>query len=113
MVGNTLQLVLASIVEGEPGARDEILHGLRYQDLGRRRKARHPRADVHGDAADLAVDLLDLSGMDPRADFESERDDLSLMPSRAGRGLNIAPIAELAPVGLDDLNSSTAILNWK
>ncbi len=59
-VGDTLELVLARVLEPQAGARHEPLDGVGDEDLGRRRERRDPRADVDGDAADLPGDRLDL-----------------------------------------------------
>ena len=71
-VGDALQLVLAGVLEAEAGARNQVSDRLRDQDLGRGRKRRDPRADIHGDPSDLAADRLDLARVHPAAYLEPE-----------------------------------------
>jgi len=64
--------VLAAVLEDEPGAGDEVLDGGADQDLGGPGERRDPGADVHGDAADVGTDQLDLPGVRAGADLEAE-----------------------------------------
>src|SRR6266540_2481451 len=59
--GDTLELVLAAILEGEAGSRHEILDGLRHEYLGGPGVSCHARADCHAEASDLAVDQLTIA----------------------------------------------------
>src|SRR6266545_5142480 len=70
--GDTLELVLAAIVEGEAGARHEILDGLRYEYLGGPGVSCHARPDCHAEAADLAVDQLALAGVRSRSYLDTQ-----------------------------------------
>jgi hypothetical protein len=47
-------------------------HRARHQDFTRSGFARHPRADVHGDAAHGAARELDLARVQARPDLEAE-----------------------------------------
>ena len=49
-VGDALKFVLAGVLEDEPGARNEILHGGGHEDLGGTGERTHPGADVHGES---------------------------------------------------------------
>jgi hypothetical protein len=71
-VGDTLQPVLTSVFERQPGARDEILDGLRSEHLRRASEATDPRADVYRQAPDFPIDPLDLAGVQTRSDLNSQ-----------------------------------------
>src|SRR5437764_9771908 len=71
-VGDALQLVLAGIFEDEARARHEILDGRGDEHLRPIRDRRDPRTDVHRDPADLPVDRLDLTCVQPCADLDPE-----------------------------------------
>jgi len=71
-VGDALQLVLASVFEGEAGTRNQVPDRLRNENLGRGRECCDPRADAHGDPSDLAGDGLDLACVYPGAPLEPE-----------------------------------------
>src|SRR5262245_51174005 len=71
-IRHALELVLARILEAEPGARHQPLDRVRDEDLRRRRDARDPGPDVDRDAARLAGDQLDLAGVDPRAHLDPQ-----------------------------------------
>ncbi len=64
--------MLAPVFELEPGADHELPHRARHQDLPRRGRALHPLPDMHPEAADVASRAVDLAGMEPRADIETE-----------------------------------------
>ncbi len=64
--------MLAAIVEGEAGARHEILDGLRHEYLGGSGVSGHARADCHAKASDLAVDQLTLAGVRPRSHLDTQ-----------------------------------------
>src|SRR5688500_4729741 len=71
--GNVLQFVRAAILEPDARPGDEVLDGARDEDLPRLRGGGDPRAGMHGDAMCLAAGELDLAGVQPGADLESER----------------------------------------
>ena len=71
-VGDALQLVLASVFEGDAGTRDEVPDRLRNENLGRGRERRDLRADANGDPSDLAGDPFDLARVHPRAPLEPD-----------------------------------------
>lgn len=64
--------------EAQAGAGDEILDGARDQHLTRAARCRYLLSDLHRDARDVAVALLDLAGVRARPDLEPE----TLSPSR-------------------------------
>jgi hypothetical protein len=53
VAGYTLQHVASAVVEPDAGARHEVPHGPRHQDLLGPRRGGDSRAGMHGDAADL------------------------------------------------------------
>src|SRR5437764_15260648 len=65
--GNALQLVLTALLEGDPGAGDEVVHRARDEHLARPGEGRDARAGVDGDPAYLPVRDLALAGVEPRA----------------------------------------------
>src|SRR2546428_4139274 len=71
--GNAFQLVLAALVELEPRARDEVLDRAGDEHLARARRGRYARADVDGDAADLAGGDLAFARVQAGANLEPER----------------------------------------
>src|SRR5438477_10959261 len=71
-LGHALELVLPGILEHEARSRDEVLYGLGDEDLRGRREGADPRADDDPQAAGLAVDRGDLSGVDARSDLQAE-----------------------------------------
>jgi hypothetical protein len=68
----TLELVLASIVELDAGSGDEVMHRAGHKDLVRLGQARDSLADVNGDAADIVSDELDLTGMEASSNLDAE-----------------------------------------
>src|SRR5919197_3887134 len=70
--GDALQLVLAALLEVDPGAGDEVANGARDEHLARPGERRHARAGVHGDPAHLPVRQLALAGVEPGAQLEPE-----------------------------------------
>ena len=69
---DALELADAAILEACAGAGDQIHHGAGRQDLSRPGECHDPRADVHCDAAELAVDLLALAGVHAGAHVDAE-----------------------------------------
>src|SRR5512134_1034060 len=67
------QLVLARVLEGQSGSRDQVLHGRRDEDLAGSGKRTDARGDVHGDTSDIAVDRLDLARVAAGSDLEAQR----------------------------------------
>src|SRR2546423_1061407 len=70
--GDALQLVLAALLEGDPGAGDEVAHRARDEHLARPGERRDARAGVDGDPAHLPVRELALARVQPGAELESE-----------------------------------------
>ncbi len=66
-----LQLVLTGIFEDEAGARGEVLHRLRYEDLAGLRLRTDASADHDAESADLAIDSLTLAGVHPGSDLDA------------------------------------------
>src|SRR6185437_10462815 len=73
LAGHALEVVHAAVVEVDPGASDEVLHGARDEHLSPASQRRDARANVHGEPADLPVDALALAGVQAGADLEAER----------------------------------------
>src|SRR6266542_1977821 len=69
--GYAFQRVRATIVEGDLGAGDQILHRAGAEHLAGRRERAHACRDVHRDAADLALAQLDLAGVQSGADVDA------------------------------------------
>ena len=65
--------MLAAVLEDEARAGDEVLDGGADEDLGGAGERGDPGADVHGDAADVGAQQLDLAGVAAGADLESQR----------------------------------------
>ncbi len=61
------------ILEAKPRAGYEVLDRTRYQHLGRCRQPHNARPDMQPYPTDFFADCFELSGVDPRADFNSER----------------------------------------
>src|SRR6266542_38486 len=72
--GYAFQRVRATIVEGDLGAGDQILHRAGAEHLAGRRERAHACRDVHRDAADLALAQLDLAGVQLVANAEGAAD---------------------------------------
>src|SRR6266498_246171 len=72
-VRDTLQLVLAGVLENDPRAGREISHRLRTEHLRRPREPADPRPDHDRQSAGLAIDRLDLAGVHTGADLDPER----------------------------------------
>src|SRR2546423_1777707 len=70
--GNALQLVLAALLEGDPGAGDEVAHRARDEHLARPGERRDARAGVDGDPAHLPVRELALARVQAGAELEPE-----------------------------------------
>lgn len=70
-----LERLGAPIVELEPGARNQVHDRSGHEHLDRGCKSGDASADVDGDAQDLAVEELDLAGVQAGADVESQRPD--------------------------------------
>jgi hypothetical protein len=64
-VGDAFQLVLSSGLERQPAPSNKILDRLRGEDFGRAGQPGDAGSDDHGDASELLVDGLDLSGVSP------------------------------------------------
>jgi hypothetical protein len=71
-IGNTLQLVLARVLEDKAAACDEVLHCARDECLPRARESGNACADVHGEAPDDLPSHLDLARMHPRSYLEAQ-----------------------------------------
>src|SRR3954470_838492 len=70
--GHALELVFATIGEGESGAGEQVVHGARYDDLAGAGSGCHTGADVHGEAADALAAHLDLTRVHTRPHFDPD-----------------------------------------
>ena len=70
--GNALELVRGDVLETDMRSTHQVLDRARHQDLRVAGQRHHARADVHRDTADLAVDRLDLTGVDPDPDVDPQ-----------------------------------------
>src|SRR5690349_9610939 len=71
-VWDPLEFMLPAVIELDPGAGDEVLHGARNEHLAGSRKRRDASADRDRDAFDLAVCDLTLAGMEAGTNVEVE-----------------------------------------
>src|SRR5256714_8460213 len=70
--GNALQLVLAALLEGDPGAGDEVAHRAPDEHLAPPGERRDARAGADGDPAHLPVRELALARVQADPDLEPE-----------------------------------------
>ena len=61
--GDTLQLVLASVGEGEPRAHNEVADSAGYQHFAGPGLGRHASTDMHGDTTHIRTAELALAGV--------------------------------------------------
>jgi hypothetical protein len=73
--GDSLQLTLASILEGEPRSRRQVAHGGGDDHLAGTAGRRYPRADVDREPAEVVASDLDLAGVHAGADLDPEGSD--------------------------------------
>ena len=83
--------MLTGVFERESRTRHQVLDGLGDEYLRGTGGSTDSGADVHGDPTDLAVDRLDLAGVEPGPDLETQRpngvDDRSRAPHAARRAV--------------------------
>src|SRR5262245_6292372 len=70
---HALQLVDAAVGELDPRTGDKILDRARHEHLAGLRHRGHAGTRRHGNAAELAVEPLAFSGVQPDPDLEAER----------------------------------------
>src|SRR5262245_9507323 len=70
---NSLQFVRSAVLENEGSAGDEVLHGSGDEDFAWLSHGGEPGSDGDGDAGELAVQPLALSGVHAGPDLEPER----------------------------------------
>ncbi len=101
----SLQFVNAAVLEGEPRTVKHIHDRRRDQDLARIRSAHDPSRCVDREPADVAGDLLDLSGVNACADDETKAWTASRMAA--------APrTARSAPSNLASTPSPVVLTRW-
>jgi len=71
-VRDTLQFVLARVVECQTRTSCDVLHRLRHEDLSGTGLRRDPCADVNGDPPELVADDLALTGVYPDAEVDPD-----------------------------------------
>src|SRR5205823_10782712 len=69
---DALELVDTAVLEARAGVGDQVPHGAGRENLRRPGERHDPRADMHGDAAELAVYLLALAGVHAGAHVDAE-----------------------------------------
>src|SRR5579863_3021955 len=69
---HALQLVLAALAEGQPGADDEVGDGARHEHLSWTGQRRHPGADVDGHPADVLSQQFDLARVQAGPHLDAE-----------------------------------------
>src|SRR5438093_11126876 len=72
LVGDTTELVDATVGEAEAGSGDEVLHRGRGDDLSGACHRADPLRDVDGDTADVAAAYLNFPGMQASPDVDSQ-----------------------------------------
>jgi hypothetical protein len=101
--------VLATVLERQPGARDEVLDGARHEHLPGLRVPGDARADVDREPGELLPDALALSRVDPGPDREAERPDpLADRPSARDRAGGAVEAREEAVPGGVELDAAVA-----
>src|SRR5437868_13979881 len=70
--GNALELVRATVLERDARPGDEVLHGLRDEDLPGLRAGGDAGRDMDGDPAELRLDALALARVDSCPDLDAE-----------------------------------------
>ena len=73
VAGHTLELVCAAVVELEARPDHEVAQRAGHQHLVRSGQCADPRADVHGDTADVVAANLALAGVQPGTYLDAER----------------------------------------
>ena len=73
LAGDVFQRVLAAVVECHARSGDEVDDGTRDEDFSRRGPGGNPRADVYRYPADAIAHQLDLAGVQPCPDLDSQR----------------------------------------
>jgi hypothetical protein len=102
-IGDTFEVMHASVVELDPRAGDKIPHCSRYQNLSWLCEGFNPLPDVHADAAQIVTSKFDFARVDAATQFDSEA--LGCV-AHGERGLNCPGRAveagkEAVPCGLD------------
>src|SRR5215218_4890228 len=87
---DTLQRLWSTVVQGDVRAYDQVPYRPGGKDLTRSSRRHHPGRDVDGDAADIAIAQLDLTGVQPRSDLEP---DAAQLVSEGGRAAHRPPRA--------------------
>ena len=64
--------MLASVLEPDAGARDQIGNRPRDQDLGRASEGGDTGGDVHGHASDVVTPELDFAGVEARPQLDAQ-----------------------------------------
>lgn len=88
---DALQLVLASVFEGQSTPDDEVPHGLRDEHLRRLGERTDAGPDRDGDPRDVGAVELDLTGVEPATDLDPERG--HRVPDRAGASVGDGAVA--------------------
>src|SRR5665213_3675573 len=73
LAGNAFQRELAAIDKLQPGARHQILHGTRNENLARPSHRGDARADMDRDTPDIVVNFLAFAGVKPSSNIDPER----------------------------------------
>ena len=85
-VGDTLQLVLSTLLERDPGPGHEITNGAGHEHLSGSCESADARGDVHCDSGDPGLALRHLSSVQPASNVEASLvDDISQVHGAANR----------------------------
>jgi len=69
--------MLASVLEGDPRAGNQVLDRAGHQDLAGAGLGGDPRPDMHGDAADVLAHPFALASVQPGPDLQAQAADTS------------------------------------
>src|SRR5215207_7306771 len=73
LAGYATQLALTAVLEADSRPDHEILHRAGHEHLVRRGAVHHPRGDVHGETAEVAVHHLELPRVQPGPHLQPQR----------------------------------------
>jgi hypothetical protein len=94
------------VSQGDVGAHDQVANGPGGQDVPGLGGRHHPRRDVDGDPADVAVAELNLAGVQPRPELDADASQLISERAAAQR------IARPGPSKVASIPSPVVLISW-